>query len=139
MKMKSVHSLEVSQTFCKMTHHFTTEDFAFMLYCNQAMSWIHLSCYSSCMVVGTGTAVVMVVVQVPTHLIFPRNFFFWTTKFPSMQVFVELPRFLTVCLFLKVLHTLMLLQVKKIFLLHFKEIHNNILLLCCKPKEHLNS
>jgi hypothetical protein len=46
---------------------------------------------------------------------------------------------LTVCLFLKVLHTLMLLQVKKIFLLHFKEIHNNILLLCCKPKEHLNS
>ena len=48
MQMKVVQSLDVSRTFCKMTHHHITENFAFMLFCNQTINWIHLSCYSSC-------------------------------------------------------------------------------------------
>ena len=78
---------------------------------------------------------------------FPHTFFspdmssVLTQKLPSRQVFafVKVNRFLTILLFLKLLHILMLLQVWKVFQLLFKDIHKSSVLLFCKPKEHLNS
>ena len=141
MQMNAVQSLEMSQTFCKMTHHCITEDFACLLYCNQTINWIHLSCYSSCIggrsrsnSGGGGGIGFPYIFFSPFMSSWPKNFH------PcSFFAFVAVSRFLTVCLFLKLLHILKLLQVYKIFLLLFKEIRNNIVLLFYKPKEHLSS
>jgi hypothetical protein len=113
MRMKAVQSLEESRTSCQMTHYCFPEDFLLevVLQSDSGLDSLELLQYFVLMVGAAATVmVVVVVVVVGFPYTFPPDMSsILTPKLISRWVFalVEVSRFLTVGLFLKLLHILM--------------------------------